>query len=131
MTFKQVKDLIGAYLHIPGAWAEIVACFKEHHVVYQYTYVHLFPKTCTNRFGFAKKLQHKMCFEGWQARKRNQVIGKNPFNFEVPAFERHPFEQVSITQEITFMKDDTENRADVPDTRKAENLPPSANKGSY
>ena len=25
LTFKQVKDLIGAYLHIPGAWAEIVA----------------------------------------------------------------------------------------------------------
>ena len=66
-----------------------------------------------------------MCFERWLAKKRNQELGKNPFNFAVPDFERHPFEQIPITEEITF-KDDYENRADVPDTRK--NLPPSANK---
>ena len=125
MTFKQVKDLIGAYLHIPGAWVEIVACFKEHHAIYQYTYAHLFPKTYTNRIGFAKKIQHKMCFERWQARKRQQELAKNPFHFEIPDFERHPFEQVPITDEITFVKNDDENRADIPDTRK--NVPPLTN----
>ena len=117
LIFKQVKDLIGAYLHVPGAWAEIVACFKEHHAIYQYTYVYLFPKAYTNRVGFAKKIQHKMCFERWLAKKRNQELGKNPFNFADPDFERHPFEQIPITEEITF-KDDDEKRADVPDTRK-------------
>ena len=127
LTFKQVKDLIGAYLHVPRAWAEIVNCFKEHHAIYQYTYAHLFPKTFTNRTGFAKKIQHKMCFERWQERKRAQERAKNPFNFEIPDTERHPFEQVPITNEITFLTNDDEHKADVPDSRK-KTLPPSANK---
>ena len=118
LTFKQVKDLIGLYSHIPNAWAEIVTFFKEYHSVYQYTYSHLFPKTYSNKEGFSKKLQHNMCFERWlQKKKRNQELGKNPFNFTVEEVERHPFEQVPITNEIS-LKNDDENRADKPDSKK-------------
>ena len=122
LTFKQVKDLIGSYLFIPGAWKELIEFFKKYHAIYQYTYAHLFPKTYSNRDGFAKKVQYKMCLENWRQKKRNQETGKNPFNFSVPNAERHPFEQLPITDEITFVDDD-KHRADVPDTRK--NLPPS------
>ena len=67
-----------------------------------------------------------MCFERWQAKKRQQELAKNPFNFAILEFERHPFEQVPINDKITFVKDDNENRADVPDTRK--NVPPTEDK---
>ena len=131
ITFKQVKDLIGAYIQIPNAWTEIVNFFKEYHDIYQYIYAHLFPKTYVNRAGFRKKIQHKMCFERWQQKKkRSQELGKNPLNFTVEEIEHHPFEQVPITEEINFKNDDG-NRADKPDTRKklplsknAENAPP-------
>ena len=67
-----------------------------------------------------------MCFERWQARKRAQELAKSLFNFEIPDTERHPFQQVPVTDEITFVRNDDEHRADVPDSRKK--LPPSANK---
>ena len=121
LTFKQVKDLIGLYLHIPNAWAEIASFFKEYHSVYQYTYLYLFPKTYSNKEGFNKKLQHNMCFERWLQKKRNQELVKNPFNFTVEEVERHPFEQVPITNEIS-LKNDDESRADKLDSRK--NPPP-------
>ena len=60
-------------------------------------------------------------------KKRNQELGKNPFNFTVEEVERHPFEQVPITNEIR-LKNDVENRGDKPDSRK--NPPPSADKES-
>ena len=123
LTFKQVKDLIGSYLYVPRAWKELIEFFKKCYAIYQYTYAHLFPKTYSNRAGFAKKVQYKMCLENWREKKRNQEQGKNPFNFTVPNVERHPFEQLPITEEITFADDDR-HRADVPDTRK-NNLPPS------
>ena len=72
ITFKQVKDLIGAYVQIPNAWTEIVNFFKEYHDIYQYIYAHLFPKTYVNRAGFRKKIQHKMCFERWQQKKKKK-----------------------------------------------------------
>ena len=114
-------------MHIPNAWAEIVSFFKEYHSVYQYTYSHLFPKTYSNKEGFSKKLQHNMCFERWLQKKGNKELGKNPFNFTVEEVERHPFEQVPITNEIS-LKNDDENRADKPGSRK--NPPPSADKES-
>ena len=73
ITFKQVKDLIGAYIQIPNAWPEIVNCFKEYHDIYQYTYAHLFSKTYVDRAGFRKKIQRKMCFERWQQKKKKDT----------------------------------------------------------
>ena len=64
---------------------------------------------------------------GCKKKKRNQDLGKNPFNFTVEEVERHPFEQVPITNEIS-LKNDDENRADKPDSRK--NRPISADKES-
>ena len=60
-------------------------------------------------------------------KKRNQELGKNPFSFTVEEVERHPFEQVPITNEIS-LKNDDENRADKPDSKKTP--PPSADKES-
>ena len=71
LTFKQVKDLIGSYFYVPGAWKKLAEIFKKYHAIYQYMYAHLFPKTYSNRAGFAKKIQHKMCLESWRAKKRN------------------------------------------------------------
>ena len=70
LTFKLVKDLIGLYLHIPNAWAEIVSFFQEYHSIYQYIYLHLFPKTYSNKERFSKTLRHNMCFEHWLQKKK-------------------------------------------------------------
>ena len=51
---------------------------------YQYVYSHLFPKTYANRAGFQKKVQFSRYLERWN-RKKMQSLGKNPFNFSVPA----------------------------------------------
>ena len=123
LTFKQVKDLIGSYLYVPGTWKELIDFFKKYHAIYQYTYANLFSKTYSNRDGFAKKVQYKMCLEIWKQKKRNQETGKNPFNFAVPNAERHPFEQLPIADQINFTDDD-KHKADVPDSRK-NNLNPS------
>ena len=84
----------------------------------------MFPKTYVNRAGFRKKYSAKCVLSTGSNKKRNQELGKNPFNFTVEEIESHPFEQVPITEEINFKNDD-ENRADKPDTRKK--LPPSTN----
>ena len=105
LTFKQVKDLIGSNLYVPGTWKELIEFFKKYHAIYQYTYAHLFPKTYSNRDGFAKRCNTK-CLEIWKEKKRNQKTGKNPFNFVVPNAERHPFDQLPVTEQITFADDD-------------------------
>ena len=64
-----------------------------------------------------------MCLEIWKEKKRNQKMGKNPFNFVVPNAERHPFDQLPITEQITFADDD-KHKADVLDSSK-NNLNPS------
>ena len=71
LTFKQVKDPIGAYMHVPGAWTEIVKCFKEHDVIYQYAYAHLFPKHSQVELVFQRKYSTKCALNvGKQEKER-------------------------------------------------------------
>ena len=95
ITFKQVKDIVGQYICIPQCWRELSACFKQKHVILQYVYSHLFPKTYANKLGCQKKIQFRRCLASWNEKKKMQS---------------------PITKEIDIY-DDLEFKADVVDTK--------------
>ena len=76
-------------------------------ILSQTSLLNIFPASVP--IGTVKKLLEANCI-----RRTTKYIPVN--------FEKHPFEQLPITEEITFVDDD-KHKADVPDTRK--NLPPS------
>ena len=118
LTFKQVKAIVGIYMMHPGAWKDLIAYFRKCHVIYQYVYSHLFPKTLANKAGFQKRVQFIICLENWSQKKTMESLGKNPFNFAVGTAERHPYKQRPITNEIQIL-DDLEFKADTVDTKKS------------
>ena len=121
LTFKQVKAIIGIYMMHPGAWKDLIAYFHKYHVIYQYVYSHLFPKTFGNKAGLQKKILFSRCLENWSQKKKMESLGKNPFNFAVATAERHPYEQRPITNEIQIL-DDLEFKADTVDTKKSADI---------
>ena len=117
LTFKQLKAIVGIYMMHPGAWKDLIAYFRNCHVIYQYVYSHLFPKTLANKAGFQKRVQFMICLENWSQKKTMESLGKNPFNFAVGTAERHPYKQRPNTNEIQIL-DDLEFKADTVDTKK-------------
>ena len=129
LTFKQVKNIVYAYVQLRDIWSEILCYVSVHHSIYRYVYSLLFPKyyTRNNKYGVQSKIKCSLCFEKLRQRKMNEKIGKNPFNFHVvEEVVRHPYEQKPITNDDEFR--------DVIDTKKVssenkENIPPSPHLG--
>ena len=70
LTFKQVKNIVGHYILKPAAWKSLIDYFSSYHVIYQYVYSHLFPKTFANKAGFQKKVQFSRCLENWSRKRK-------------------------------------------------------------
>ena len=115
---------------------------KDHHSNYQYVYSLLFPKNYlqTNKHGIKNRNNFALCFTEWENEKLAQQRGKNPFNFNVPNVERHPYEQKPIKDDFKIEQvlrpiekpkfnkpqNDDKLRADVVDSSNKENIPPLA-----
>ena len=79
----------------------------------------LFPKyySQNNKYGLKSKITFALCYDRWMGNKKQQELGKNPFNFKVPdnfeVVQRQEYEQkpVKIDNDDVF-------KADIPDIKR-------------
>ena len=142
INFKQAKGIVHSYVQLPDVWQEMLKYVKDHHSNYQYVYSLLFPKNYlqTNKRGIKHRNNFALCFTEWENEELAQQRGKNPFNFNVPNVERHPYEQKPIKDDFKIEqmlhpikkpkfskpRNDDKFRADVVDSSNKENIPPLA-----
>ena len=102
INFKEVKGIVHSYVQLPGVWQEMLKYVKDHHSNYQYVYSLLFPKNYlqTNKHGIKNRNNFALCFTKWENEKLAQQREKNPFNFNIPNVERHPYEQKPIKDDF-------------------------------
>ena len=119
VSFRGVNDIVKKFALEPQNWHDLKNCFTAYYSTYQYIYLMLFPKyySQNNKFGSKNKMKFALCYDRWMANKKQEQLGKNPFNFKVPddfeIIQRHDYEQTPIK-----IDNDGVFRADVPDTRK-------------
>ena len=106
---KGVNAIVRQFASEPSNWQAIKNCFNEHYSNYQYY-------SQNNKYGLKNKIKFAISYERWRENQKQEQLGKNPFNFNVPdnfqVIQRHEYEQKPIK-----IDDDIEFKADVADTK--------------
>ena len=102
ICYRGVNAIVRQFISQPGNWEQIKKYFNEHYLNYQYIYFLLFPKyySQSNKHGLKNKIKFAIAYDKWMESKKQEKLGKNPFNFAVPdkfeIVQRHEYEQKSI-----------------------------------
>ena len=102
VSFRGVNDIVKKFALEPQNWHDLKNCFTAYYSTYQYIYSMLFPKyyNQNNKYGLKNKIKFALCYDRWMANKKQEQLGKNPFNFKVPdnfeIIQRNDYEQTPI-----------------------------------